>query len=386
MFKRFFHLTGAILLIAGTAIGAGMLALPVLTSQMGFIPSAFLFTVLWVVMLFSAFFFIDLSCHFKEKINLFSMAQQTIGKAGKFFASLFYLLLLYSLTAAYMAGSGDLIVQLLPFEFPSFYAALVLPVIFLFFLLLSTRGVDLCNRALMVVLFGSYAFLIGALPGHFHGNYLLHSDWSKILVGIPIVLASFGYHIVLPSLAHYMDYSRAKLYQAAIWGSVISLAVYLLWQLFVFAAVPLDGKFGLLSALAGGNSISFCLEMLHSTLVTSSVKIFSLVAIATSFLGVSLSLVDFLKDAFQIKRKAHSFSVAVSLAFLPPIFFLLTYPKAFLIALQYAGFFVAFLLIFLPAWMAISLIKKEQEFFRKRFFYYGICILSTVMMGVMLFL
>ncbi|HPE84919.1 MAG TPA: aromatic amino acid transport family protein, partial [Chlamydiales bacterium] len=55
------HYLGGIFLVSGTAIGAGMLALPVMTSVMGFIPSMVLFLVCWICMLITAFFFLDVN-------------------------------------------------------------------------------------------------------------------------------------------------------------------------------------------------------------------------------------------------------------------------------------------------------------------------------------
>ena len=49
---------GGILLVAGTTIGAGMLALPVSTAFMGFYPSLLIFAICWFFMLISAVFFL----------------------------------------------------------------------------------------------------------------------------------------------------------------------------------------------------------------------------------------------------------------------------------------------------------------------------------------
>src|SRR3990167_3208262 len=99
------HFFGGILLISGTTIGAGMLALPVMTAFVGFFPSILIFSVCWLFMLMSAYFFLDVNLTFKGEANFISMVQSTVGKWGKIFSWIVYLLLLYSLTAAYISAS-----------------------------------------------------------------------------------------------------------------------------------------------------------------------------------------------------------------------------------------------------------------------------------------
>lgn len=85
----------------------------------------------------------------------------------------------------------------------------------------------------------------------------------------------------------------------------------------------------------------------------------------TSFLGVSLSLSDFLADGFKIKKNARGRFIITLLTFLPPLFFSLTFPNVFVDALKYAAIFVAILLGILPAaivWSGRYRLKLESKF------------------------
>lgn len=90
------------------------------------------------------------------------------------------------------------------------------------------------------------------------------------------------------------------------------------------------------------------------------------VAIATSFIGVSLSLFDFLTDGFHIRRTRLGKLKTLAMTFIPPALFTLLYPKGFILALGYAGIFVAILLILLPAAMTFSgrYVKKVSKGYR----------------------
>ena len=165
---RINHYIGGVLLVAGTTIGAGMLALPVMSSFVGFFPSIMIFLLCWGVMLATAFFFLDVNLAVKGEPNLISMAHQTLGGWGKGVSWAFYLLLLYSLTAAYIAASAPLFSSAFFYitgkMLPQWVAPFCLPLIFGFFVYLGTLGVDLINRLLMVGLCVAYVLLVGFLP------------------------------------------------------------------------------------------------------------------------------------------------------------------------------------------------------------------------------
>ncbi|NDE82466.1 MAG: hypothetical protein EB051_02460 [Chlamydiia bacterium] len=85
-------------------------------------------------------------------------------------------------------------------------------------------------------------------------------------------------------------------------------------------------------------------------------------ALVTSFLGVSLSLSDFLRDGLNIKQSWEGRLAAFALTFIPPLIFVCSSQRGFYLALQYAGIIVAILLGILPAIMAWQL--KRPSFYK----------------------
>jgi tyrosine-specific transport protein len=83
------------LLVAGTSIGGGMLALPVLTSLGGFAPSLVIYFFCWLFMASTGLLFLEISLWMPEEANIVSMAERTLGKVGKFFSWGLYLFLFY---------------------------------------------------------------------------------------------------------------------------------------------------------------------------------------------------------------------------------------------------------------------------------------------------
>jgi len=355
------QMLGGILLIAGTTLGVGMLAFPVVTAFGGFIPSTFLLMAIWLVMFISAIFFLDANLSVKGENNMVSMAEKTIGTWGKLLAWIVYLLLLYSLTAAYIAGCSPLIVEAIHtatgYSIPEWLAPFALPVVFGGFIYFGTGGVDRVNRLLMFCLVLAYILLVCFVPTHVNFEHLLHADAPAMLIAIPVVITSFGYHIIIPSLSNYMKRDRKTLRKTILIGSMIPVVVYLLWQTLILGTVPLPL---LTKAYVLGDSATTPLaQVLQNSWIGLAAKLFAFFAIVTSFIGVTLSLSDFLTDGFKIKKSWEGRLLAIFLTFIPPLFFVFTYQRGFYIALQYAGAFVAILLVFLPAAMVWKL-KKYQ--------------------------
>ncbi len=359
--KKLMHspVLGGVLLIAGTTLGVGMLAFPTVTAYGGFFPSAFVFIAIWLLMLVTAFFFLDANLSVKGSNNMISMAEKTLGPWGKVLSWVVYLLLLYSLTAAYIAGCAplftDAIQALTGYTLPKWLAPFSLPVLFGGFIYAGTRGVDFVNRLLMIGLVCSYVFLVFFAPREVNVDNLLHFDFPAIAFAIPTIITAFGYHIIIPSLSNYMNRDVKALRKAILIGSIIPIVVYLLWQALVLGTVPIKSLSE--AYTANVTAAGPLAKVLHNPYVSIAAKLFSFFAIITSFIGVTLSLSDFLTDGFKIKKSWEGRLVAILLTFVPPLVFVLTYKKGFYAALNYAGAFVAILLVFLPSAMVWNLKK-----------------------------
>ncbi len=361
-------LLGAVLLIAGTTLGVGMLAFPTVTAFGGFVPSVVLFILIWLLMLSSSFFFLDANLSVKGESNMITMAKQNLGTWGKVLSWIVYLLLLYSLTAVFIVGSKPLFVDtirdLSGYTIPSWLAPFSLPVLFGGFIYAGTRGVDLINRLLMIGLIISYVLLVFFVPEQVDVERLSHIDFPAIGFAIPVVITAFGYHIVIPSLATYLNRDRALLRRAILIGSCVPILVYLFWEVLVLGVVPLEM---LTNAFQQGDVATQPLaQVLQNPWISLAAKFFAFFAIVTTFLGVTLSLSDFLRDGMKIKRTHGGRILAILLTFVPPLIFVYWYPKGFYVALDYAGAFVAILLVFLPAAMVWKL-KNYKGTLKKLF-------------------
>jgi tyrosine-specific transport protein len=348
---------GGILLVSGTTIGAGMLALPVVTGLAGFLPTVCLFTLYWVFMTYTAFLLLEVNLWLGDRINMISMAHETLGKVGEAVSWITYLFLLYSLTTAYLAGGGPIVVECVEmitgWSLPLWAGALPLLLIFGFFVYEGTKYVDLVNRVLMLGLTIAYGVMVITITPHIESHLLVRSNWGNIWAAVSIAATSFGFHIIIPTLTTYMHHDPKKLKKVILIGSLIPLCVYIIWEVMTLGVVPLEGAKGILEGYhEGTNGAMLLSEKLGGSTVAVIAQIFSFFAIVTSFMGVTLSLSDFLADGLRIKKTHTGRIVLYVLTFVPPLFFILLSPRAFLSALEYAGAFgVVVLLGLLPPLM-----------------------------------
>lgn len=352
------RLFGGVLLVAGTTIGAGMLAIPISTGMAGFLPTLALFILYWLLMSYTALCFLEVTLAMNEReTNLISMAQRTLGKWGAAFTWVLYLFLLYALTTAYIAGSGPVINESLKALFnislPEWGSAIPLLMIFGICVYQGTRSVDLVNRILMIGLTVAFFALIVFLAPHVDQALLSHSDWSYLPIGLSVVATSFGFHIIIPSLSVYMKRDAVALRKVILIGSFIPVVVYIIWEILALGIIPLEGTAGIRAGYCqGSNGAVLIAAAVESSSFFVLANLFSFFAIVTSFLGVSLSLSDFLADGLKIKKTRRGRLLLYTMTFIPPVLFTLLDPRAFLTALEFAGTYgVVVLLGFLPALM-----------------------------------
>lgn len=366
------RLMGGILLVSGTTIGAGMLALPIVTGFAGFWPSIFLLIGYWLYMTFTAFLMLEVNLWMGEHANLITMAKQTLGNGGKILSWIIYLFLLYTLTTAYLAGGGPILLEafemLTGWQLPFWLSPFPLLFVFGFFVYQGARSVDYVNRMLMLGLAISYLLMIIFLTPHIEISLLEHSNWGAVGLAVSIVSTSFGFHIIIPTLTDYLHRDIKQLRWVLILGSLIPLLIYISWEVLTLGIIPLHGPQGLIEGYQKGVDGATLLGMfLKKTELSLLARLFSLFAIITSFLGVSLSLRDFLSDGLKIQKTPNGRLILYLLTFAPPLLITLIDPRAFLNALEYAGAFgVVTLLGLFPVLMVWRgrYVQHRQSVFR----------------------
>lgn len=345
---------GGTLLIAGTSIGGGMLALPVLTSIAGFLPSVVVYFLCWAFMASTGLLFLEISQWLKGESNIITMAKSTLGYPGKCFAWILYLFLFYCLTVAYMVGCGYIFVNLSQSLIPDWAGPLFCSIVFAPLILVSTRVVSVLNIWFIAGLGLSYLGFVILGFNYVRPELLEFRDWSYSLKVLPIAFTSFGFQGIIPTLATFMHHDAKNIRKAILIGSFLPLIAYIIWEWLILGIVPVEGPGGMHEALTKGwNAVEPLKFFIENKAVYGLGQAFAFFALVTSFVGVAVGLRDFLADGLNIHKDAKGKVVLACLVLLPPLLIATLYPHIFLIALDYAGGFGSALLLgLLPIMMA----------------------------------
>ena len=168
---------GAVFLIAGTAIGAGMLGLPIATGASGLAASTMVLLFMFAYMIGTLFLFLEAMYYCPNPgTNLIGLCRKLSGPLTESFVWLLFLSLLYVAAASYMLGSGEIIAT----SFSAFHGQKVLAACLfsLFFggiAFFKMAWIDRLNRLLIIGLLIAFAFLITMSAPHIkvsHCNYI----------------------------------------------------------------------------------------------------------------------------------------------------------------------------------------------------------------------
>lgn len=359
------HTVGSALLITGTAIGAGMLGMPLATNALGVAPTLALLILVWLFSLLAGRLILAVTLALpKTDLHLNRMAFLTLGRPGQWVSCVCVLGLLYSLTVAYITGGSSLFraylisagytppPALVEFAFTSFLAG---------FIIVSTRATDRLNRLLMTVKAVLLVMMVVLCVPEVHTELLTMPHPTtpmSIFMAIPVLFVSFGYHHIIPSLAQYNHYQPKPLSRALLWGSLIPLIVYALWVVMTLGVIPVTGpnSFESLASADVGPFITLWVALLQQPILDIVIQLLSPIALITSFLGVTLGLFDFLSDSLSSKpHLAEKRWYLGLLTFGLPLIGALLYPHAFIALLRFGGIFLAMMAFVLPPLMAMKL-------------------------------
>ena len=378
---------GAVFVVAGTAIGAAVLAQPLTSASIGYKNSLLLLLGMWFLMAIASYIQLALFKGKPATISFAKLAKIEIGIVGEIVALCVKMLLFYSLLAAYMTGGTSIILGFLSqinIHIPHAFGVLIFTIIFGGIVCFSTRAVDYTNRFFLKILFALFAALLFFLLPQTQTVFLCEPttfDIKNWFIVVPIFFTSYGFHGSIPSLVFYLKNDQKKLMLSFLIGSIITLFVYILWQTATLGTISCAQ----LATLNQDQLPVFFNHIGHLSpypmLMPHLLNVFSFCAIVTSFLGVGLGQFNYVTELTENKIQTQSLTVKnrlnALLTFGVPFIFAVVYPQGFIAALSVASAWLAMLALILPGIMGI----KSQHFsIRQKVLSYlcvitGICLL-----------
>lgn len=359
---------GSTAIVAGTAIGAGMLAIPLATAAMGVIPALILLVVIWGLSIYTSLLMLEINIATGIGDNLHVITGRILGKKGQVVQSAAFLSLLFALTAAYLTGGSSLLVlkaqTMFDVTLDKQIAVLLFTLTFGTFAAIGVAWVDKVSRILfsiMVTLFViTITFLLPEVsPSKMLLTAISPTDISVWSTAIPVIFTSFGFHVCIATLVGYLKGDELALRKVFIIGSTIPLFCYVLW---LFVTLGTIGGTTISSFSGSLPSLITSLQNIASQpWISKCISLFADFALITSFIGVTLSLFDFIHELTPAKSNKGGRIQTWLATFIPPVLCALYLPEGFVAVLGFAAIPLVFIIIILPTIMVLKLRKQGTQ-------------------------
>ncbi|MDR1092240.1 MAG: hypothetical protein LBL79_14310 [Prevotella sp.] len=363
---------GAISLLAGTAIGSGMISLPIVLANFGIIGSLLLMIFFCWVTYVSAMIRCELNINSRSDFSLKDVGLLFGGRISASIGDISLKILSFSLLSAYIFGGASVIRSFLWQECQFIYVATGFTIFILFIFIFLSDLVIKINKHAFIILFSM--ILIGvicltansnttSIPVNLEG--ILHlKSWSTVL---PVIFTSFGFQGSLHSLTKFVDNDRKLIKRACLFGSIIPVIVYSLWVVCALTIIFNSDPMGFSKMLEGPIEVTELIHMLSSITKIEFIQyaawIISLLAILTSIIGVGLSLNEVLKkDLKKIITNDKFCHLASTLVMvIPPAIVAIAVPNAFIKILNFAGIILAIIAIILPVFLLRNMQMQKKS-------------------------
>ena len=327
------------LLLTGNMVGAGILAMPIVAGIAGFYPSLVAIFFFSFVMLYTGFILVrEVNEAKEENFNLPSLYEQHFGISGKWLTSVANITIFYGVLTSYLAGSTQLVIAL--FDIDPHFESFVLFIIFTLFTSLavsSLKVIEKYNTFFMLLLGIAFLLLITLGIPEIDSSRFSHREWKYLPIAIPMIVAGFVFHYVIPTLCEASNWSK-EIYKPILIGMGITLFMNILWLIVGLGVVPVSGDVSLMQAYTMGVPVTIEMsKILDSELFLITASIFALIAIATSYISIGMALKDFLKDLFHNSFRFENRFILFMVAFVPPLLISYFYVDIFLKALSFVG-------------------------------------------------
>jgi tyrosine-specific transport protein len=352
-------LFGTLLIVAGTTIGASMLALPLKTAKIGFVQGTLFMAFAWFFMLANSYIILLVTKPYSYNATFHTIVKDVFGLPGWVLMTTAILWLFYSLLAAYACGASNLLSVYL--KWPPQVIGTVIFGLFSTVIVMNTSATDYINRWMFMLKLSIFALILWPLALRISAASTLEllsprslTHAAPTALGVLLIyITSFGFHGSITSLIKYNEGDRKLLRRAFFGGTLLSALLYLGW---IFISLALTGKESCkhydITSMIGYMAFKSGYEW-----VGIGLNLFAILAILTSFLGVGLGLSNYFRDVLAQTKLPMKKAFRGIFTFLPPYLIMMIDPSIFVQALEFAGVALVFIAVLMP-----NLILQKQHY------------------------
>ena len=359
----------AIALIAGSTVGAGVLAMPSTTVAAGLLPSSAALGIAWVYMTLSGLLIAELTLNRilssgRPAAGLLDLYEETLSDNLSRVGKAAYLFLHYAVLVAVIAQGGSNLGGLLESAglagVPGIGQVLFAGVCGAILYASNSATQEKISSALAAGVLASLVGIIGIGStsvdmGALINPALQHPE--QIVNCFPILFLSFVYQSAVPKVVTRLEGSRSKITTSIIAGTAIPFLTFLAFNAVVLGNALHAGVD--LAAVEGMNPVALLQSTFggDSGIVANLLLGLSSLAVVTSTIGITNGLSDGLTGIFKLPSEGEDYQrwkpALYGAMLLPPMALAMSDPSIFYNALDCAGAFgVSTLFLVLPPFMA----------------------------------
>lgn len=353
----------SIFLIAGTCIGAGMLALPLTFAKIGIISSIIIIILTWLFNYYCSLIYVELNLHCNKKNissdnnNINSLPLVIAGKKASLFENINLKLLSYSALSAYIYGCSSIFQKLINYD--NLFIIQTFLTIFTFFLFLfNTDIISKINNVLFIFLISLFFIVVLRMLTFINfSNVPICENINvfNILSILSLVFTSFGYQLIFYAIRDYCDNNVEMIKKAYFYGSIIPMFVYILWScgsLSIIYNNNIDFYNSIISnKVEVGGFIQELSKCLHFSELQVVIYIISIFTIFTSIVGIGLGIKNSFSSIFKSKGMKNHNILSSLITIIPPYIVSVFIPNAFINILNFAGIILIIICVLLPVYL-----------------------------------
>ena len=305
--------------LMGTVIGAGVLAIPSVIAQSGFLVGAIDIIVIGLAMLLLNLSLGEIVLRTNGHHQLTGYMEKYLGPWGKRLMMFSMIFGIYGALIAYIIGEGETLRTLFGGN-PLWYSLLFFVVISL----VIYKGVKATGRtALVVISFSVTVIILLSIFAIFDINVTNLTSFypARFLVPYGVILFAFLGTAAIPELREELIKEKQKLKKAIIIGSIVPIVIYLLFAAVVVGIVGLDG-FTLLEP--NQQIATVALSLYANPVIGILANVFAVLSMLTASLSLGLALREMYQYDYRLSPRA-AFALTMILPFVLGISHLTTF-------------------------------------------------------------
>ena len=361
---------GGAMITTATVVGAGMFSLPVAMSGVWFSWSLVILVATCFIMIMAGFMILEANLNYNVGASFDTLTKDLLGRFWNITTGLTFAFVLYILAYAYISGSAAVISQTLTNYFnltvPARITGVLFTMLVAFIVWWSSTAVGRITTILLLGKFIAFFMTFANLLGYVEVDNLMDVMAPEgtrylpyLLMTLPFCIVSFGFHGNVPSLVKHYGKDPKRIVQCILIGTLFALFLYVFWLLCTMGNISREDFRPIIAQ--GGNIDVFITAMsgiLNSASMDIILTFFANFAVASSLLGATLGLFDYIADLCKFKDDNGGRAKTAIVTYLPPALLCSIYPNGFLYAIGYAGLAFAVWAIIVPALMAKASRKK----------------------------